>query len=129
MRDGSQPSRWATTPVSVLHLLDVRVTILDAALWHSIEPDEIRAVVEYPIDRTQLQPRIAGAVPWLYIGKYDEGEPPIEVIADLANPDEVVVFHAMMLRLATALAVGLPDRHPQLIQELVGQRPSIGRST
>ena len=113
--------------VSVLHLLGVRITILDAALWHSVEPEEIRAVVEYPLDRTPLNPRLPGTRPWLYIGKFDENEPPIEVMVDLADTDEIVVFHAMMLRLSTAVAVGLDLRHPDLIDEIVHQRPERKR--
>jgi hypothetical protein len=89
----------------------VRITILDAALWHGVEPKEIRAVVEYPLDRTPLKPRLQGTRPWLYIGKFDENEPPIEVIGDLTDADGLIVFHAMMLRPSTAIAVGLHLRH------------------
>jgi hypothetical protein len=43
-------------------------------------------------------------------------------MVDLADTDEIVVFHAMMLRLSTAVAVGLDLRHPDLIDEIVHQR-------
>lgn len=55
-------------------------------------------MVSYPTLRMQLTPRLPEAVPYLFIGNFDTEEPLIEVIADLADPDEWVVFHAMMLR-------------------------------
>lgn len=57
--------------------------------------------MSYPLLRTQVTPRLPGAVPYFFIGNFDEDEPLLEVIADLADPDEWVVFHAMMLRQET----------------------------
>ncbi|UGT64511.1 hypothetical protein [Nocardia asteroides] len=76
----------------------MRLTVLASATRHGITGEEIRAVVFYPVLRTRLTPRLPGAVPHLFIGKFDEDEPLIEVIADLADPGEWIVFHAMMLR-------------------------------
>jgi hypothetical protein len=103
----------------------VRITILECAGKHGITEEEIRAVVSYPLLRTQLTPRLPEAVPYLFIGNFDEDQPLIEVIADLADPDEWVVFHAMMLR---------PQMISQLqLEELLGawdlahQRPGEER--
>lgn len=76
----------------------MRLIILASATRHGITEEEIRAVLSYPVLRTRLTPRLPGAVPHLFIGKFDEDEPLIEVIADLADPDEWIAFHAMMLR-------------------------------
>lgn len=46
--------------------------------------------MSYPLLRTQLTPRLPEAVPYLFIGNFDEDQPLIEVIADLADPDEWV---------------------------------------
>ncbi len=106
----------------------MRITILDAALDHGIEPEEIRAVIEYPLDRTPLAARKPGSVPVLFIGKYTDNEPPIEVVADLAGAGEAVAFHGMMLRVSTAIAVGLHLRQPELVAQIVGQRPERRRT-
>ncbi|MFE3444702.1 hypothetical protein ACFXNW_16865 [Nocardia sp. NPDC059180] len=76
----------------------MRITILECARKHGITEQEIRAVVSYPLLRVQVTPRLPGAVPHLFIGNFDEGEPLLEIIADLVDPAEWVVFHAMMLR-------------------------------
>jgi hypothetical protein len=41
------------------------------------------------------------------LGGAADNEPHIEVIADLVDPDEVDVFHAMMLRRALVKSLGL----------------------
>jgi hypothetical protein len=85
----------------------VRITILECAKQHSVTEEEIRAVLSYPVLRIRLAPRQAGAEPHLFVGSYDENEPLLEVIADLAGEDEWIAFHAMMLRAATIRNLGL----------------------
>ncbi|MBH0776201.1 hypothetical protein [Nocardia bovistercoris] len=82
-----------------------RITIVESARKHGISDDEIRAVVSYPMLRTRLTQRLPETLPYPFIGNFDQDEPPIEVIADLVDPAEWVVFHAMMLR-------------PQMIRQL-----------
>ncbi|MFI1241490.1 hypothetical protein [Nocardia salmonicida] len=79
----------------------MRIIILECAKQHSVTEDEIRAVLSYPVFRIRVAPRQVGADPYLFIGKYDENEPLFEVVADLADPEEWITFHAMMLRPST----------------------------
>ncbi|MBF6176196.1 hypothetical protein [Nocardia blacklockiae] len=85
----------------------MRITILECAKRHSVVEEEIRVVLSYPVLRIRIAPRRDGADPYLFIGRYDENEPLLEVIADLAGSDEWVAFHAMMLRPSTIHNLGL----------------------
>lgn len=79
-------------------LYDVQIKVEASALGHLITETEIRTVVSYPELRIGLTARREGADPVLFVGRADVDEPHIEVIADLIDPTEMVVFHAMMLR-------------------------------
>lgn len=81
--------------------------MLSAARRHGITDSEIRAVVSYPIFRVRVAARRAGADLVFFIGRYDSNEPLIETIADLSDPAEMVVFHAMMLRPKQVQMLGL----------------------
>ncbi|MBF6097312.1 hypothetical protein IU510_04365 [Nocardia cyriacigeorgica] len=87
----------------------MRITILECARKHGITEQEIRAVVSYPLLRVHITPRLPGAVPHLFIGNFDEDEPLLEIIADLADSAEWIVFHAMMLRPQTISQLHLEE--------------------
>ncbi|MDV7196960.1 hypothetical protein R4172_05210 [Rhodococcus kroppenstedtii] len=76
----------------------MRITVIPSARAHGITDNEIRAVMSFYVARIALTPRMVGAQPFLYIAPAADGEPWIEVIADLRDPEVAVVFHAMMLR-------------------------------
>lgn len=63
-------------------------------------------MVSFPAFRFRLIPRRLGALPYAYIGGVSY-EPLIEVFADAAPVGELVVFHAMLLRVSTVQAAGL----------------------
>lgn len=106
------------------YTFDVRITITESARRHNITDDEIRAVVSYPLLRLHLIPRREGADPYLFIGKFDEDEPLIEVIADLFDdPSDWVVFHAMMLRPQIVKNLQLEALIVGMTGDLASQRP------
>lgn len=99
-------------------LCGVRIVIHPAARRHGITDAEIRAVIEFPITRVILDARKAGTAPVLFIGAPGVNEPDLEVIADLVNPIEAIVFHAMVLRPKLVADVGMehiinPNYGPQ----------------
>ena len=65
---------------------------------HLITDAEIRNLVGYPVLRIKIQARRDNADPTLYMGRSSDNQAHIEVAADLIDPTEAVVFHAMMLR-------------------------------
>lgn len=77
----------------------MRITITDSARKHAITDDEIRCVIEYPILTVPIVARIA-ADATLYVGRYDDNEPLIEVVA-LQDGETLVAFHAMHLTRST----------------------------
>lgn len=76
------------------------------------------ATMEYAEYVRQLAPRRPGSVPFLYAGRISN-EPPIEVVADFADPDEIVVFHAMLLRRSQAVEAEIDVYHPDLFDAIV----------
>lgn len=99
-------------------LYGVEIAIRPSARAHFITDDEIRTVITYPALRIGLAPRRANTAPALFIGPAADDQPWIEVIADLADPDVVEVFHAMILRPNLLPRLGLdaladPDYGPQ----------------
>ncbi|GAA5066909.1 hypothetical protein [Nocardia callitridis] len=106
----------------------MQIAILECTRRHGVTDDEIRAVLSYPVFRIRIAPRQEGSDPYLFIGSYDEDEPLIEVIADLADPDKWIAFHAMMLRPATIQNLRLEMGLELVVNELdldniVRQRP------
>lgn len=73
--------------------------VLATARQHGITDAEIRTVVFFiRCLRACIAARKPGARLIFFIGRYDVNEPLIEAIADVADPTEMIVFHAMMLR-------------------------------
>ncbi|MGH3563101.1 MAG: hypothetical protein ACRDTN_15290 [Mycobacterium sp.] len=102
----------------------MRIEFVGARVFaHGITGDEIRAVVEYPIIVSRVEPRHPDSDPHIFVGRFDENEPPIEVGADRVDAQHWLVFHAMMLRPATAKDLGLDETHPQVVHDITGQRP------
>jgi hypothetical protein len=91
----------------------MRITITASAYRHRIKAWEIRSVLEYPEYARQLAPRHPWAQPWLFAGRIRR-EPPLEILADLADPDDALAFHAMLLRVSTAVVVEIDKYHPEL---------------
>ncbi|TXH10982.1 MAG: hypothetical protein E6R04_03255 [Spirochaetes bacterium] len=89
---------------------------------HNITEEEIRSVLEFPLVRWRLTARIAGSDPFMFVGRYDDNEPPIEVGAEPVTSEHWVVFHAMMLRVGTALDGGLDRTHPEVVRDIASQR-------
>lgn len=87
-------------------LFCVQISVIDSARQHGITDEEIRSVVSFPAFRFRLVPRRLGSLPYAYIGGVSN-EPLIEVFADSAPVGELVVFHAMLLRMSTVQAAGL----------------------
>ncbi|MBS4729704.1 hypothetical protein MSM1_15590 [Mycobacterium sp. SM1] len=87
----------------------MRISIRPSARAHLILDTEIRALVSFPALRLSLEARRPGAQPVLFIGPAVTGQPWIEVIADLADPLVVDVFHAMMLRRSLIESLGLDE--------------------
>lgn len=85
----------------------VRIEINPSALAHGITPNEIRAVINNYELRFSIPTRLANvdANNYLYIGRPADNEPWIELIADHADADVRVIFHAMMLRPSTIAAL------------------------
>ena len=105
-------------PNKVLYTLGMRITILESARDHRITGDEIRAVLFTGLVFA-ITARKPGATLFLFIGPAATNQPWIEVIADFADPTDVEVFHAMMLRRSTVTALG-----PHLAATI---RPDYGR--
>ncbi|MCH9734091.1 MAG: hypothetical protein K0U78_05990 [Actinomycetia bacterium] len=96
----------------------MEISIEDSARKHGIEDWEIRATIEYPEYRIRLRPRRGGVQPHLFSGRIDN-EPPIEVIANLADEQVWESFHAMLLRRSTALAAAMDQLAPGLFNAIV----------
>ncbi len=74
----------------------------ESAFRHGITPEEIRSSLEYPLYRSRaLSRRDAHRVVYLVVGQV-AGEALIEVAAELTTEPAWDVFHAMLLRRATA---------------------------
>ncbi|MBS9535226.1 hypothetical protein KIH27_16685 [Mycobacterium sp. M1] len=82
----------------------------------------MRAVIEYPIFVSRVERRRPDSDPHIFIGRFDENEPPIEVGADRLSARHWLVFHAMMLRLSIAKELGLDRTHPELVRDIAAQR-------
>jgi len=110
-------------PPKVFTLYVVEIRIEEAARRHGIEDWEIRAIIEYPECRIRLTPRRAGADPHLFAGRiYDQ--PPLEIIANLADEDAWTAFHAMLLRRSTALEADMDRLAPGLFAAIVDHQRS-----
>lgn len=90
---------------------------------HGIRREEVRAVVEYPIVVSRVEQRIPGTDPFIFVGRYDENEPPIEVGAEPVTDRHWPVFHAAMLRVAKAL--GLDKTYPDVVRDIANQRVQV----
>lgn len=75
-------------------------------------------MIEYPEYRRQLAPRLAGTNPCLFAGRIDH-EPPLEVIADLTDGSELVIFHAMLLRRSQAIEAQIDEHCPDMFAAIV----------
>ena len=83
------------------------VKIYASALKHGITPEEIRCVITYPLVMVPVVSRVfTDARPALYVGRFNENEPLIEVIAETSG-GTTAIFHAMLLRTATVQHIGL----------------------
>ncbi|AKK27334.1 hypothetical protein [Mycobacterium sp. EPa45] len=96
----------------------MRIDIEPSARDHLITDAEIRAVITYPELRLGLVARRPNADLTLYVGRADDNQPHIEVIADRIAPEHLVAFHAMMLRRKLVAQLRLdayltPDFAPQ----------------
>lgn len=87
----------------------MRIKTTPSAAGHGITDAEIRAVISFPALRLGLVARHPNALPVLFIGPAAENQPWMEVIADLADPDVAVAFHAMMLRTALVASLGIEE--------------------
>lgn len=87
----------------------MRIRIISSAYRHGITDTEIRTVVEYPAVRVALTARRPGTNPVLFIGAPADNEPDLEIIADVLDPAEIIVFHAMMLRRSIVASLGLSE--------------------
>lgn len=87
----------------------MRITITPSARQHGITGDEIRTVLAYFALRISLPAKREGAVLFLHIGPASANAPYIEVLADMADEDEAVVFHAMMLRRSLVNNLGIAE--------------------
>jgi hypothetical protein len=102
----------------------VRIELVGTRVFaHGITGDEIRAVVEYPIIVSRVEPRRSDSDPHIFVGRFDENEPLIEVGADRVDAEHWLVFHAMMLRASTAKELRLDETHPEVVRGMAGQRP------
>ncbi len=86
----------------------MRIEITTSARQHGITGDEIRAVLTYFALRISVPAKREGAVLFLHIGPATDNSPYLEVLADFADENTAVVFHAMMLRpsLVNSLGIG-----------------------
>lgn len=87
----------------------MRIEIKASAHQHGITDDEIRATITYPALRVPLTARRPGARPFLYTAPAAPNQPWIEIIADHANPDLIIAFHAMMLRPTTVTGLAIAN--------------------
>lgn len=78
--------------------------------------------MEHPIVRWRLTARIPGSDPFMFVGRYNDNEPAIEVGAEPVTDEHWVVFHAMMLRVGTAVDGGLDRTHPEVVKDIASQR-------
>ena len=86
-------------------VLRVKVVIYASARRHGITGAEIRAVVEHPIVRYRLAPRVEPDAQLVRMVGDPGGGPMVEVVADRVDADELHVFHAMLLTSAVAREV------------------------
>lgn len=84
---------------------------------HDITPEEMRAVMEYPLLRARMKPKY-GKIPFMFVGRYDDNEPPLEVGANYITEDWWAVFHAMLLRRSTARAMNIHVTHPGVFKDI-----------
>ena len=86
----------------------MRIAIVASALAHGITTDEIRTVINnYDLRVSVVSNLYDDADDYFYVGRAAVNQPHIEVIADHIDPNEAVVFHAMMLRPSNVKNMGL----------------------
>jgi hypothetical protein len=84
----------------------VRFEFMPHAWQHSIEGDEIRAAIEYPLLRYAITTRrFPNANTYMFVGNAADDVSWIEVAAEDEDGQTWVVFHAMMLTTKTAAEV------------------------
>lgn len=71
---------------------------------------------------SRTEQRRPGSDPHIFVGRFDENEPPIEVGADRLETGHWLVFHAMMLRASTAKVLRLDETHPAVVRDIASQR-------
>lgn len=86
----------------------MRIKITESARKHAITDDEIRCVVDHPILVVPIRSRAALRA-LLYVGRYDDNEPLIEVIGELVADSNLTAFHAMYLTRGTIVLAGIED--------------------
>lgn len=86
-------------------VLAVKVVIYGSARRHGVADAEIRTVVAHPIVRYGVVPRAEPEAKLIRLVGDTNGGPLIEVVADQVEPDELHVFHAMLLTVAVAREV------------------------